>query len=793
MRHKPSLQYSGLTVLLDNPSRFDNCELISGYAGHLFQGALGIPRQSCDIRLLKTLGEGFLPDTKVILLMGQKSLTAFKNIPLGEQRGCPWLAHNRTYLATFHPQDAIDRKSYFNPLANETEMEYETVRHGKTKRSNWRFWMLRDVSKAAQYLKNPADPREGELVIYPKEQEIIDLLTNTKGKEMFFDIETNPNLEMTCFGFSFGPDKGWCVPMLQVNHYYYDNTHRILRALAVALRDNTVIIHNALFDLFVIAYRYGIPAPTRVFDTMLAQHRLFPEVEKSLGHCISLYTDQPYHKNEGCFNPQNASEFQQLYQYNVKDVLTMALIKPSMERLSKTIRAEKSIEQVNAMVRPYLTAILQGMRIDTPELKKIMMHNERYQFQLKRLLSVLLNRELNPNSPKQVANYLYDGLGLKRPDRDPTNEKTLLQLRLKHNLPAVSLILRYRSVAKESGQLKFPPYEGLYVKPMADRITTGYNLAGTTTYRLASRRLLGKWGTNVQNIPKKLRRLFIADKGKVLMQVDQSGAEAMVVGYLCVPGNFRTLFLEGIKSHVFVAMRLFSDVWEAELGRSMDEFCAAPVNQLKHINGWKELDALIKSSDDWPANRRYYFMAKMVCHASNYGMKAPTFRINMLQKSQGAIALENKEAKRFLATYHKLFPEISQWQNETISTLKRTKMLKNLFGYPRTFTGFLDESMYKEAYAFVPQSTVGCITNLAFVELQNRQDLMDMGVDVLQNNHDSVLLQCHEKDVPFVAKEAMKHMNRNLVSPRGEPFQMRSEALVGHNWKEMYEEADSIV
>jgi len=580
--------------------------------------------------------------------------------------------------------------------------------------------------------------------------------------------------------------------MLQVNHYYYDNTHKVLRALAVALRDNTVIIHNALFDLFVIAYRYGIPAPTKVFDTMLSHHRLFPEVEKSLGHCISLYTDQPYHKNEGCFNPRTSSEFQQLYEYNIKDVLTMALIKPTIDSLSKTLRAEKSIEQVNSMVTPYLTAMLQGLRIDTPELRMITMYNERYQFQLRRILGLLLGRELNPNSPKQVSAYLYEGLGLKKPDRDLTNEKTLLQLRLKHNLPAISIILRYRSVAKETGQLKFPPYEGLHTKPMVDRVTTAYNLAGTTTYRLASRRLLGKWGTNVQNIPKKLRRLFIADEGKVLVQVDQSGAEAMVVGYLCVPGNFRTLFLENIKSHVFVALRLFPEIWAAELGRSVDEFCDAPITQLRSIKGWDELNKVIKASDDWSADRRYYFMAKMVCHASNYGMKFPTFRINILQKSRGAVALDAKEAKRFLSTYHKLFPEINQWHNETINTLKRTNMLKNLFGYPRTFTGIIDESMYKEAYAFVPQSTVGCITNLAFVELQNRQDLMDMGVDVVQNNHDSVLLQCPESIVPFVASEAMKHMNRKLVSPRGEPFQMRSEALVGHNWKEM-NEVDSIV
>ena len=118
MRHKPTLNYSGLTVILENQSRFDNCELISGYAGHLFQGALRIPRQACDIRLLSTLGEGFLPDTKVILLLGQKALGTFKNAAISEQRGCPWVAHNRTYIATYAPQDAIDRKTYFNPLSN---------------------------------------------------------------------------------------------------------------------------------------------------------------------------------------------------------------------------------------------------------------------------------------------------------------------------------------------------------------------------------------------------------------------------------------------------------------------------------------------------------------------------------------------------------------------------------------------------------------------------------------------------------------------------------------------------
>ena len=98
----------------------------------------------------------------------------------------------------------------------------------------------------------------------------------------------------------------------------------------------------------------------------------------------------------------------------------------------------------------------------------------------------------------------------------------------------------------------------------------------------------------MQNFPKDLRKLFIPDEGKVFIQVDQSGAEALVVSYLCTEGNFRSLFLHGIKSHVYVALRLFADVWSSEMGRSVDEFCTAPIDKVATLKGWADLDKVIK-------------------------------------------------------------------------------------------------------------------------------------------------------------------------------------------------------
>ena len=792
--HKATLPYKGITIVLGKPSRFDRAQLLSGYAGQIFNNSLTIPRQACDIVIADALIEGELTmryETRVVILLGQKALDIYKTgVTIAEQRGCPWVNNGITYIATYEPQEAIDRQAYFNPHdAADGKGGDDKGNHGRTKRPNRRFWLARDIKKAVGYLTEPPTIVKAEHLLWPRADEVIKELTSAKDKTLYFDIETNRNLEMTCFGFSFDHTRAWCVPMVTsaIAGYYYEDTPRILRALAIAFRDNTVVIHNALFDLFVLAYKYGIPAPRRVYDTMLAHHRLFPEVEKSLGHCISLYTDQPYHKNEGVFEPKNASQQQALYEYNAKDVISMALLMPSIDETAANFKATESVAQVNASIVPYLTAMLQGIRYDNDKLLAIVKHNDRYQMQLLRFMKLLTGSELNPNSPKQVANYLYGRLGYKRPDKDPTNEKTLLQVQLKHpENPIISIILRYRATAKESGQLKFPEWEGLSTKPLDHkRITTAYNLAGTTSFRLASRRLLNKWGTNVQNFPKNLRKLFIADPCKVIVQADQAGAEALVVSYLCRAGNFRKLFLNGVKSHVYVAMRLFQDVWEAELGESIKDYCTASAEDLVKLPKWAELKKLISSSDGWSADKRYYFMAKMVCHASNYGMKAPTFRVNVLQKSGGAVNLSNKKATYFLETYHTLFPEIRKWHNDTIAELKRTRTLRNLFGYPRMFTQPIEPSMYKEAYAFVPQSTVGCITNIAFTDLYHNPRIQELGADVLQNNHDSVLLQCYADCATEVAEIACEALNQEMVSPQGETFKMRSEAMIGPNWGDM--------
>lgn len=824
MRELPKTTYSGLTVILDKPSRFDKDGLISGYAGNFFNECLIstpsylIHRGNIEVRTLDDRSE-LLDNTKCLLLLGPETIKQYNpSVTLNEQRGSPFIRDGITCIASYQPQDAYDRKAYeVDDESDDEEGEGsdDAVKstHGKTQRKNWRFWLRQDIRKVVRLTREPLVQSSPEYHYWPTLEEIIRILTTTKGQDFYFDIETDSELQMTCFGFSLNGGKDvYVVPMIQTHHkpreYFYGElgTAKVLQALTVTLRDNTPVIHNAMFDLFVLIWRYGLPIHTKPYDTMLAHNRLCLEVEKSLGHVISLYTDLPYHKNEGVYEPHDLLGTQQLYEYNGKDVYAMTLVKPKIEEMSKKLKAESSIQLANRMVLPYLTVILQGMKLDTNKINSIADEHSRKNLQIERMMRILTGTEFNLNSPQQVGDYLYgntkkqiEGLGLKKPEKDPTNEKTLQQILLKVEVPAIHCILQYRGNRKRISKVTIkskrdiiPRYwYGIYTnQQLQPRLTGAYNLAGPNTMRLSCRKLLSSkspfksgYGDNTQNWEKYLRKIVIPDEGKVLTQIDQAGAEALIVAYLCRPGKFRDLFIHGIKPHIFVALHLFSDIWSKmpEIdNQALIRCLVAEPKHLKLVEGWSNIEKIIKDSDNWESERRYYYIAKQTCHSANYDIKARSFRLNTLQKSNGAVVLSHQQAEQYLEKYHKLFPEIREWHTRVVIEVRRTGILRNLFGHPRLFTGFKNESEYKEWYAFIAQSTVGQLTNIAITELQERLEAGDelltlAGLDVLGNCHDSILNQNYPEHQGVVDKELQRHMNRLLVSPTGEEFYMKSE------------------
>lgn len=503
----PRFTYNGLTVVLSQPSRMDAKlgGLLTANGGQFFADCLSpeLTRFGCDIRLAGNKKE-FQPDTKCVLLLGEKAMELHlgeqaRGNSLGELRGSPFVVNGIPHIASYFPQDAVDLKDYekeHNVLrANEEigrkedEEGDDKRRHGKTSRSNYSFWLDADIRRCKYILKNgiPKRDREPAFNIYPQSKGIIEELLTTKGKFLYLDIETDRFLNILCISYSFGLPTITVVPFL--NHRYewaYDNLHLIYRAFATAICDNVAVAHNgANFDFFVFAYKYRIPI-NRVYDTMVAQHRIFPDAEKSLGHCQSYWTWEPFHKDLGNVGYYTESDCRQTWQYCGLDVYSMILIHEAQQAYAAKVPGlVESIQQANDSIAPYLITSLTGIRYKPELVAETIKENDGLMMQYIRFINYLVGdttiskyrrryKGSLPSSNAQCVDYFHTQLGYsvaswgkekKDGTKGPSLAKTAI-FKLQQNLasqsppvinPVLDLTIAYRETAKETGTLNFTP------------------------------------------------------------------------------------------------------------------------------------------------------------------------------------------------------------------------------------------------------------------------------------------------------------------------------------------------
>lgn len=522
-----------MTVVLSYPSRFDNDpknnRLLSGYAGDWFlKECLGFsyPRESLDIRTADTKGEPLLPDTKLVLLLGDLAkkiwLPHLNEITtLGQQRGTHEIIDGIIYMVTFFPQDAMDMKDYesthnqaklkalesYESLSEEDSDEdsedagAEKTRHGKTKRSNYRFWIEKDVKKLFRLIgkygriigsvnssKHDNSNIHNSTIFCPSVKVACDLLYSiTPQESLYLDIETSiENQTLTCIGLGIGDRDIIVIPVYDYrNVVAYSNIHEIFLALAYAIENCLdVTTHNGhCFDLYVLTHKYRLPLPRRNYDTMIAHQRCFPEVERSLGHCISLWTDEGFHKNDGIYQPRNSEQERQLWEYNAKDVITMRKVRKSIDKYAEGVPGLKdSIQQAMDSIYPYLLTTFTGILFDDEKRQSTIRENDKMMMLLMRVAGVLMGEEILdrartnskgqkttspfPGSNAQCVRYLHGIMNypvISKSDKTGSPSlggKNLLKLRLKEECRGnlvLDIILKYRELSKESSTLKFIP------------------------------------------------------------------------------------------------------------------------------------------------------------------------------------------------------------------------------------------------------------------------------------------------------------------------------------------------
>lgn len=171
-----------------------------------------------------------------------------------------------------------------------------------------------------------------------------------------------------------------------------------------------------------------------------------------------------------------------------------------------------------------------------------------------------IGHEFNINSPKQLADILFNELDLPRNKKDSTRESVLESLKGYH--PVIEYILRYRELNKILTTYVSPLID--IVKDSGDVVVhTDFKQVGTTSGRFSS------VNPNLQNIPaqgdwaKDIQRSFVARDGYVFLAIDYSQMELRIMAHLANDVLLIKDFENGLDIHRSTASRI--------LGKSFDD------------------------------------------------------------------------------------------------------------------------------------------------------------------------------------------------------------------------------
>ncbi len=200
-----------------------------------------------------------------------------------------------------------------------------------------------------------------------------------------------------------------------------------------------------------------------------------------------------------------------------------------------------------------------GVAIDRQMLSRLSGEFAQGMGRLEDEVAKVVGAPFNLGSPKQLGDILFGQMGLPGGKKTATgawstSASVLDDLAAEgHALP--KLILEWRQLSK----LKSTYTDALpgFVNPASGRVHTSYALAATTTGRLSSSE------PNLQNIPvrteagRKIRRAFVAPKGRKLVSADYSQIELRLLAHLADIPALKQAFADGLDIHAMTASEMF--------------------------------------------------------------------------------------------------------------------------------------------------------------------------------------------------------------------------------------------
>ena len=630
------------------------------------------------------------------------------------------------------------------------------------------FTVIMDLRKALRHsLTRERQPDKRRLHSHPSYNEFtqyLEHLQNTK-QQIAVDIETcQPGSHIHILGIADSATSAYSFEILNGHSPIYSASMeaRLWWNIGSVLHECPTIMHNGSYDAAVLMHLNGIYCKKFFFDTMIAAHVVWPETPRSLAYCASMCLDVPPWKHTSQSLPTLYNAADAANTYGIYEVLSDLIHKYDLQEV---------FENEMASIEPAIMLQLQGLYANPEVREHIRTKSNDRILQLETELQEALGKKINFGSPKQLQSLLYVDLGLpvqykrRKSANDPrkmtADAEALKKLNQKVDNPVLSKIMELKKLTKlVTGFLNIETSS-------ESRVHTCYNVTGATMSRENkgftvddedSYKSFGRWSSsksiilpfgsgNLQNIPKKARKVYTAPPGYVYLQADYMQAEAVVVAYLINDVKLKKLFQDSYgKSKAYLAER------------------AMDVHKLTA--------AMMFGIEVERVTDQQRTVGKTIRHATNYSA-GPAVLANRLDCSVN-------EAKQLLRVYHSRCPQLQLWHGRIQDELKRTRTLYNLFGRKHYFLDRWGDSLFRSAYSYIPQSTVGDLLNRALNRLY-----------YYHGNEIDIILQLHDAIYSIVLEDKVEHYARLTKQAMRIPLTIKQETFyidvdfkVGPSWGE---------
>ncbi len=524
--------------------------------------------------------------------------------------------------------------------------------------------------------------------------------------------------DLVGLSFAWEPHRAFYLPVKAPLGTGHLDLNIVRERLGPILADPQIkkIGQNIKYDLLVLE-NARMPVAGVHFDTMVASYCLDPERRHGLDamalsmlnyQCVPIVTLIGKGKNQLTFDMVDTAP---AAEYACEDAdITWRLY----ELLAAQLDAEPTLRKLFDSLEMPLVPVLgrmehNGVALDAAVLRNMSSELAETRERLTEEIYEQAGVPFNIDSPKQLAEVLFDRLGLESLKATKTSRSTdagvLERLSAEH--PIVELILEYRTITKL--QSTYVDKLGTLIDPRTRRVHASFNQTVTTTGRLSSS------DPNLQNIPirtelgSKIRSAFVpASDDCCILAADYSQIELRFLAAFSGDKALGAAFAEDRDIHRFVASQIY--------GVEPDEVTSE---------------------------------MRAKCKAVNFG----------IIYGQGAYGLSRGtgmsvgEAKRFIDDYFARYSSIRAFMDQCIERARDCGYAETILGRRRRISGLTAKNAGRRALAerlavnTVIQGSAADLIKRAMVNIQRRIDAEFAGVKMILQIHDELVFELPQSEI----------------------------------------------